>query len=165
MTYEDALAALDRQELKGPEPGSDIEIEALERFKRVFGRFERDQIGEAVDAAYAETLFFNDTLKTIETRARLREYLIETAKRVENCQVEVLDVVRYGEDFYVRWKMMIAARRMNGGLPTFSFGISHLRFDASGQVVLHQDYWDAASGLFQHLPIIGGLLRWIKRRL
>ena len=37
--------------------------------------------------------------------------------------------------------------------------------DGDGKIVLHRDYWDAASGLYEYLPVVGGLIRWIKGRL
>jgi hypothetical protein len=32
-------------------------------------------------------------------------------------------------------------------------------------VVLHQDYWDSAAGLFEHVPVVGRLIRTVKSRL
>ena len=29
---------------------------------------------------------------------------------------------------------------------------------------MHRDYWDAAEELYEKLPILGGLMRWLKRR-
>ena len=46
-----------------------------------------------------------------------------------------------------------------------SIGISHLRFNADNKIIVHQDYWDSMQGFYQHLPIIGGVLRWIKNGL
>jgi hypothetical protein len=42
-------------------------------------------------------------------------------------------------------------------------GMSHLRFDEKGMIVFHQDYWDS-SLVFERLPVIGFVLRWIKSR-
>jgi hypothetical protein len=43
-------------------------------------------------------------------------------------------------------------------------GVTHLRFDATGRVVLHRDYWDVASELYARLPLVGPLTRWLQRR-
>ena len=43
-------------------------------------------------------------------------------------------------------------------------GGTHLRFDGTGRVVLHRDYWDAAEELYEKLPLLGSLMRWLKRR-
>ena len=44
-------------------------------------------------------------------------------------------------------------------------GVTHLKFDAAGRVAWHRDYWDAAEELYAKLPVIGGLMRWLQRKL
>ena len=43
-------------------------------------------------------------------------------------------------------------------------GATRLRFDAQGRVAEHRDYWDAAQELYEKLPLIGSVLRAIRRR-
>lgn len=42
-------------------------------------------------------------------------------------------------------------------------GATHLRFDEQGRIVFHRDYWDAAEELYEKLPVLGGLMRLLKR--
>jgi len=44
-------------------------------------------------------------------------------------------------------------------------GASHLRFDTQGLVTMHRDYWDAAEELYAQLPVLGALMRFLRRRL
>ena len=44
-------------------------------------------------------------------------------------------------------------------------GMTHLRFDGDGKITSHRDLFDAAEGFYEALPVIGGVLRAIKRRL
>ena len=43
-------------------------------------------------------------------------------------------------------------------------GASHLVLDPQGLIVLHRDYWDAAEELYEKLPVVGALMRWLRRR-
>jgi SnoaL-like domain len=166
MPYAEALAAA---RLQHPTPfaaGSDHEKEAIARFGRFFADFSPAKIEQLLDVTYAERLYFNDTLKEIAERASLRHYLAESAAAIEACRVEIDEVIANGQgDYYFRWRMMIRFRRFARGRDTWSIGISQIRFDADGRVVFHQDFWNAADGLFQYVPLLGGLIRWIKRRL
>ena len=54
-----------------------------------------------------------------------------------------------------------SGRRSNGA----STVRRHLRFDATGRVVYHRDYWDAADELYAKLPLLGPVMRFLKRRL
>ena len=43
-------------------------------------------------------------------------------------------------------------------------GASLITFDANGLVAVHRDYWDAAEELYEKLPLLGPLLRWLKQQ-
>ena len=43
-------------------------------------------------------------------------------------------------------------------------GASHVAFNAQGLVTMHRDYWDAAEELYEKLPVLGGVMRWLKKR-
>jgi hypothetical protein len=36
--------------------------------------------------------------------------------------------------------------------------------DEAGRITVHRDYWDAAEELYEKLPLVGRLMRWLKRR-
>lgn len=165
----DYLSVLERRKQQWPrafDRGSSAEQEALARFATFFSDFSPDKIARLVDLTYAEDVWFNDTLKTIEGREALRRYLRHSAEAVDACRVQILDTVANDSgDYYVRWAMTIRFKRFRRGVDTHSIGMSHLRFDREGRVHLHQDYWDAASALFEHVPLLGAGIRAIKRRV
>jgi hypothetical protein len=39
-----------------------------------------------------------------------------------------------------------------------------LEFNEQGLVSVHRDYWDAAEELYEKLPLLGALMRWLKRQ-
>ena len=43
-------------------------------------------------------------------------------------------------------------------------GGSHLKLTEAGLIELHRDYWDAAEELYEKLPAVGSLMRWLKKR-
>ncbi|TWO66632.1 nuclear transport factor 2 family protein [Caenimonas sedimenti] len=43
-------------------------------------------------------------------------------------------------------------------------GGSQLRFAADGRITLHRDWWDAAEEVYEKLPVLGALMRLLKRR-
>lgn len=44
-------------------------------------------------------------------------------------------------------------------------GVSRVQFGAHGRAVDHRDYWDAAGQLYEQIPLVGWLLRRLRRRL
>lgn len=69
-----------------------------------------------------------------------------------------------GETALLRWTLSGRVRALSGR-PWTVEGMSEVRLDAGGLVTAHIDYWDAASSLYEHLPVIGWVLRLIRRRI
>ncbi len=44
-------------------------------------------------------------------------------------------------------------------------GATHVQWAPDGRVALHRDYWDVAEELYEKIPLLGGLMRVLKRRL
>jgi hypothetical protein len=61
------------------------------------------------------------------------------------------------------WDFIFRFKRFGRELQTIRGG-SHVELDAQGRITLHRDYWDAAEELYEKLPLVGGLMRWLKRR-
>lgn len=155
-----------RRDHRPPAEGSEAEAAAIARFLGFFSNFSPDRIAKLLPGTYAEDVYFNDTLKSVRGLGELRHYLAESAAAVEDCRVEVLDVTRTSEgEHLLRWRMLIRFRRFKRGQDTWTVGMSHLRFDAEGRVVYHQDYWNAADGIYRHLPVLGWMIAAIQRRL
>ena len=56
--------------------------------------------------------------------------------------------------------------RLRGSRKPITFeGVTELSLDAEGRVVLHIDHWDPAGQLYAKLPVLGLLLRHLRRRL
>ncbi len=165
MEYQQKLAALH----KSPShlvSGSPDEAQALARFQRFFSDFSPNKIQQLLNDTYSEDVWFNDTLKTVEGREPLRGYLQHGADAVESCVVEIKETLNNNRgDYFVRWVMTIRFKRFKKGQDTQTIGMSHLRFNSAGLVCFHQDYWDSTAGIFEHVPVLGWMIRKIKSRL
>ncbi|MDZ7829532.1 MAG: hypothetical protein U5K33_08640 [Halofilum sp. (in: g-proteobacteria)] len=139
--------------------------DAQARFRSLFDHFTPDALPGAVRETYSARAFFNDSLKTVREREALAVYLAESAMAVDKCTVTIDEWTPARTGWYVRWRMTIRFRRFKRGIDTESIGVSHIVFDRDGRVALHQDFWDAAGGLYEHVPLLGGLIRKIRQRL
>lgn len=145
--------------------GSEEERRAVERFEGLLSDFKAPDFASRIRQVYAEDLYFDDTLRTVRRLDELEAYLTGSADAVEVGRVAFLDRAVANGSYYFRWEMTLQFKKLRRGKLTRSLGMSHVRFDAEGRVVLHQDYWDSASGLFEHVPVMGGLIRAVKKRL
>lgn len=155
--YESALNA-HRGDVQNIERG-------LEKFSESFSDLTRDDLGERIESLYAEDLYFNDTIHTFHRRDELKDYMVQTGKGLEESTVEIRQIVRDGEDVFVRWTMDFRARVAGKAIHSESIGITQLRFNDEGRIVLHQDFWDSGGALYAHLPIVGFVVRSARNRM
>jgi hypothetical protein len=163
--HDDALAATAAATLGSPAPGSPEEKAAVDRFEAFIADLSTTSVKSDIRKVYAPKLFFNDTLKTIRDVDTLEKYFLTSDDAMASYGLKVEQTISTPEGVFVRWRMDVMFRRFHKGEVQSSIGISHIRFDKDGRVVYHQDYWDAASGLFEKIPVLGACIRAIKRRL
>jgi ketosteroid isomerase-like protein len=75
--------------------------------------------------------------------------------------------VQQGAQCFVTWDFLFAMQRMDGGKTQTVRGATHfvLREEAGmWRVAVHRDYWDAAEEFYEKLPVVGSLMRWLKKR-
>ncbi len=70
-----------------------------------------------------------------------------------------------GQQCFLTWDFQFQFKTFKKDQLQTIRGGSHLVFGPDGLVTLHRDYWDAAAELYEKLPVVGGLMRWIKKRV
>lgn len=148
--------------------------ENIERFIEFYDQLERVQTTQAIDQIYAEELYFNDTLITLTSRDSLQEHFLKTANQLDTISVSLLDVLHSSplagkpdalssQAVYLLWEMEARFSVLGKQRLSHTLGISQLCFNAAGQVIFHQDFWDSSQGLDQHLPLLGPPTRWLRQ--
>lgn len=66
-------------------------------------------------------------------------------------------------ELFLTWDFLFRFKRFSDAPQTVR-GCSHLKLAGDGRIAFHRDYWDVAEELYEKLPVLGGLMRWLKRR-
>ena len=69
-----------------------------------------------------------------------------------------------GSQAFLTWEFRFKFKRFDTQTEQVVLGTTHLVLDEQGQISLHRDYWDAAEELYEKLPVVGSLMRWLKGR-
>ena len=150
----------------GLEAGGPGEKAALQRFKSFLqGIGDGKYVRENTLKVYAADAYLDDTLVVHHGAAEIEAYFLKTSETMTHYEVMIDDVARSGNDYYVRWTMIFAAPALSGGKPVHSVGISQIRFNREGKVEFHQDFWDAGKNFYAHLPLVGGAVGLVRKRL
>lgn len=135
---------------------------ALARFRRFYDEFSPAWVVR-LEELYAPGFAFKDPFHEVHGDfATLRRYFTRVLALAESRFI-VEDVATGADGSYVRWRWEWKRK------PTDTLrvvpGVTHLRLDAAGQITYHRDLFDAAEGFYESLPVVGSLLRAIKRRV
>lgn len=132
-------------------------VEALAAWFASLSRESLSRIGEH----YAANAWFKDPFNEANGLEAIRRVFAHMFEQVEAPRFTVLERVVDDEGALLTWEF--AFRR--GQRALLVRGATHLKFNARGKVVYHRDYWDAAEELYAKLPVLGGLMRLLQRRL
>lgn len=113
---------------------------------------------------YAPDARFIDPFNDVQGLAQIQQIFRHMFETLEQPHFVVTGQVVDRNQCFLLWDFHFRFRAFRRGVAQTIAGTSHLRFDAQGRITLHQDYWDAAHGLYQQMPVIGALMRWLRRR-
>lgn len=138
-------------------------LEGFTKFLKNVGS--KSYIEENTVNVYAENAYLNDTLVTHYGPKEIRKYFLATAETMTSFELTIDDVIKSGSDYYVRWTMVFSAPKIGGGAPIHSVGMSQIRFNDEGKVAFHQDFWDSGQNIYGQIPVVGGMIGIIQKRL
>lgn len=141
---------------------SEQSVTAFTTFLQKIG--DKEYVRENTAKVYAKDAYLNDTLVTHHGPEEIMAYFLSTSDTMTSYRVTVEDIASSGAEHYIRWTMVFTAPGLKGGQPVESSGVSHIRVNAAGQVLMHQDFWDSGTNIYGQIPVLGGVIESIRRR-
>jgi steroid delta-isomerase len=110
---------------------------------------------------FSDQAHFVDPFNDVYGASAIRGVFEHMFAHCDAPEFRVEERVADGPVVYLRWAFRFgspAARRV-------IHGVSRVRFDADGRAAEHIDYWDPARQVYERIPLLGPLLRALRRRL
>ena len=163
-TYIQALESTDGAAVHLDEP---LRKETLARIYAFFSKMTVEKVHALAGSIYAPGAYLNDSLKVVVGAEAIEAYFASAVASAREIHFDFADVAVSIEapDYYMRWQMTLEKRAVNHGVPIRIPGVSHFRFDARGRVLVHRDFWNTGSGFYEHLPLLGWLIRSVRNRI
>lgn len=135
----------------------------LRRFGHTFATLDRHNL-HLLDSLYSDDIVFADPLHEVHGLPELHRYFEQLYSNVSQLGFDFhgFDQTAEGEG-YLRWTMSFRHPRLASGKLIQVPGCSHLMWRE--KVYRHRDYFDAGALLYEHLPVLGGVISWLKRRM
>lgn len=113
---------------------------------------------------YAANARFKDPFNEVQGLAAIEGIFSHMFSALHAPRFVVRERVLQGAQCFLTWDFRFRFKTYSAESEQCILGASHIVFGADGLVVLHRDYWDAAEELYEKLPGVGALMRWLKRR-
>ena len=137
--------------------------EAITRLVRCFEHLHPDTVAE-LGRLYAPDARFKDPFNEVQGVPAIEAIFQHMFGALEQPRFVVTGQVVQGAQCFLTWDFCFAMRNVRPGVEQKIRGATHLVLNDQGQIALHRDYWDAAEELYEKLPVLGALMRWLKRR-
>jgi hypothetical protein len=152
--------------------------EALTRVIEFFEQMNINSVNQ-IEALYDPRAEFRDPFNTVTGHEAIRHIFIDMYEQLEQPEFvvtqafEAMPVAAAGSQSagsdsrhqaFVTWDFNFRFKRFRKGQDQRVQGSSHLVFSPDGKLLVHHDYWDAAHQMYEKLPLVGVLMRWMKQR-
>lgn len=113
---------------------------------------------------YAADARFKDPFNDVQGHAAIIAIFEHMFVQLHDPRFVVIERVAppSGLDAFLTWELHFGFARRPAERHVIR-GATHVRFDGAGQVALHRDYWDASEELYEKIPLLGSLMRVLKR--
>ncbi len=129
---------------------------------RLFENLRRDDVA-SLGRLYVDDARFKDPFNDVRGLPAVQAVFLHMFEALDEPRFVVTEAIVQGDQCFLVWDFLFRFKRYSREPQTVRGG-SHLRFAPDGRIALHRDYWDAAEELYEKLPAVGALMRWLKRR-
>lgn len=140
-----------------------MQQDAIARFARYFEQLQLADIAR-LDQYYAADARFKDPFNDVRGVPAIEQIFRHMFDSLDQPRFVITRQLLQGSDAFLRWDFTFRFRSFRRGELQRIEGATHLQLDDAGLVTLHRDYWDAAEELYEKLPLVGVLMRWLKAR-
>jgi len=112
---------------------------------------------------FDENSHFEDPFQKVQGLDAIYKVFEHMYTTLHNPRFIIEEIVSNDAVAYLRWNFIFKLSK-NAEEESF-IGVSRVEFTSEGKVLRHVDYWDAAQNVYEKVPLLGFVLRIIKRRL
>ena len=117
-----------------------------------------------IEQLYTGDAYFKDPFNEVHTRQDILQIFKRMFHQVENPRFVIHTAFESGEQVFLGWNFFFSMQRFKKGQIQSCTGSSHIKVNVNGQIQYHRDYWDPAQELYEKIPVLGSLMRWLKKQ-
>ncbi|MEB0138995.1 MULTISPECIES: nuclear transport factor 2 family protein [unclassified Undibacterium] len=115
-----------------------------------------------LSSIYTADAYFKDPFNEVVGLDKITHIFQHMFVQVENPRFLVTSSILQEDKAFLCWEFYFHMPRFAREQQCIR-GATQVRFTANGRICMHRDYWDAAEELYEKLPLLGSLMRFLKR--
>jgi len=133
------------------------------RFKQISLWFETltPESLSQISAIYSAEATFRDPFNNLSGLAGVTSVYQHMFATLETPRFVITNIVSQDRQAFISWDFNFQLRTKAYQI----VGCTHFVLNTEGLILIHRDYWDAAEELYEKIPLLGSLMRFIKRKL
>jgi steroid Delta-isomerase len=136
----------------------------IEDIVRYFETITPDSLAD-MGRVYTEDAYFKDPFNEVKRLEDIRAIFERMFEGLVEPRFEIVNRIVDGDQVMLEWNFTFRVRRWKPETVQLIHGVSHLRLAPDGRIAYHRDYWDVADELYSKLPLIGGLMRFLRSKM
>lgn len=142
---------------------SDIRRKSLLQDFKAFYQDASPASFDKLDRLYTQDVEFRDPLHTLHGILAFKSYLKSVYASSSAVHFDYLEE-HSGEHWAsITWLMTYSHGSLGGGRPLQLRGTTQIRF--SDRIFYQEDFFDVGTMVYQHVPVLGPVIRFINRRI
>jgi ketosteroid isomerase-like protein len=133
------------------------------RIAKLFEQLTADSVPQLLQL-YAPDARFKDPFNDVRGLPEIERIFRHMYVALDQPHFVVTHQLVDGEQAFLVWEFRFRFKRFDTQTWQTVRGSTHLQLNAEGLITLHRDYWDAAEELYEKLPVLGSVMRWLKKR-
>jgi hypothetical protein len=133
------------------------------RIAKLFEQLTPDSVPQLLQL-YAPDARFKDPFNDVRGLPEIERIFRHMYVALDQPHFVVTHQLVDGEQAFLVWEFRFRFKRFDTQTWQTVRGSTHFQLNAEGLITLHRDYWDAAEELYEKLPVLGGVMRWLKKR-
>lgn len=120
---------------------------------------------DRMDGLAAPDIHYHDPFVDTRGLANVKRVFHKVFEDIEDPRFTFTHSACDGDTCFLRWHFTCRPKTIKRGHPWICDGVTEVRFDAQGRVLEHIEHWDAGEQVYEKMPVLRAVIRWVKRRV
>jgi steroid delta-isomerase len=132
----------------------------LQRVVQFYETLTFDSVSQ-VERMYSQDALFKDSFNEVRGISAITRIFLHMFSQVDTPRFVIKTKVMQDKTAFLTWDFYFRMKRFSKEEQCMR-GVTHLEFSEDGLITLHRDYCDVAEELYEKIPMLGGLMRFLK---